>query len=945
MPLCIKNKKAPSDETRGFALLVTIVLVSFLVLILVALATFTRVETQVADNSQQLAKARQNALMGLNIAIGQLQKEAGPDRRISATLGHETQLSGSNFRYITGIWDENARSKSAKAWLVSSSETVTVVDDALNTVQAPSTSSSSAVSDSANWVYLLWKNSAHPTDSSNWICLEKQPITVGSAAVPGMAAGTTPTIGHYAYWVGDEGVKASVALSDSTSIAYNNATGAGSVIGDDWSATDTRKKDRLGQFALNRTRLDSKNLFTSFDIFDNKLSNIIQQNQLLFFSSGAPTNDELKERFHYLTPLSKGVLADLSATTTYGRLKRDLSDTSLSPSSDMVNFQLARVTVPVLTTSYSSEYTFDPTSTAPDHLKFPAYPVLTDFGIRFWYSVTSGEIMLNYVVNAELWNPYATALKLPVGTTKFQIDITNLPSTITVIDNATPTANSYTVNLGSSVSVAVVDSSLTWTPGEVKLVSGSATLVAGTAGASAQIGTGITLSAAGTPTEIASITLPALANLTVKLQEDLGTPTDIQTLDPTIPYSAATATNSPTAPSFGYGFELNDDLMIWTSGDGTSAVSQADPRRGTISGLAYYASVLWNVDPSANASPTFPTQGTFGGVTAGKPIILFDIPRQEITSLGMFAHLKSDLPYKMGNTWGTDNNYYDEYFVSTVPHFVTTSEWNPESGKPLPNRYNEVYHPEDTPAIAPSDIQDYEKAAQYLLQVGSFNINSVSRPAWEAILGSRFNSNWDYEGGTISSPFLKNVFFRLPHGAQALSNPPLESGTLTTDDSVNTGGRQLTDDEIEALSDAIVDEIETYASSNGPFRTLAEFINYGIISKAIATVTATGSINNSLAAEFRGSSAALTQGDVINAIAPFINTRSDTFRIRAYGDIQNPITGDVEGRAWCEATVQRVTDMVDSALDRVTPNPISASSYFGRKFKIISFRWLTTDDL
>src|SRR5690606_30520552 len=70
---------------RGFALLITITLVAFLVLILVGLATLTRVETQVAANSQLQAQARQNALMALNIALGQLQKHTGPDQRVTAT--------------------------------------------------------------------------------------------------------------------------------------------------------------------------------------------------------------------------------------------------------------------------------------------------------------------------------------------------------------------------------------------------------------------------------------------------------------------------------------------------------------------------------------------------------------------------------------------------------------------------------------------------------------------------------------------------------------------------------------------------------------------------------------------------------------------------------------------------------------------------------------------
>src|SRR5690606_30874147 len=69
---------------RGFALLITITLVAFLVLILVGLATLTRVETQVAANSQLQTQARQNALMALNIALGQLQKPTGTNQRITA---------------------------------------------------------------------------------------------------------------------------------------------------------------------------------------------------------------------------------------------------------------------------------------------------------------------------------------------------------------------------------------------------------------------------------------------------------------------------------------------------------------------------------------------------------------------------------------------------------------------------------------------------------------------------------------------------------------------------------------------------------------------------------------------------------------------------------------------------------------------------------------------
>ena len=55
-----RQSVSPRRPSRGgFALLITVTLLAFLVLLLVSLATLTRVETQVAGNTQQVGKARQ----------------------------------------------------------------------------------------------------------------------------------------------------------------------------------------------------------------------------------------------------------------------------------------------------------------------------------------------------------------------------------------------------------------------------------------------------------------------------------------------------------------------------------------------------------------------------------------------------------------------------------------------------------------------------------------------------------------------------------------------------------------------------------------------------------------------------------------------------------------------------------------------------------------------
>jgi hypothetical protein len=105
----------------------------------------------------------------------------------------------------------------------------------------------------------------------------------------------------------------------------------------------------------------------------------------------------------------------------------------------------------------------------------------------------------------------------------------------------------------------------------------------------------------------------------------------------------------------------------------------------------------------------------------------------------------------------------------------------------------------------------------------------------------------------------------------------------------------------------------------------------------------------------------LTQADVLQALGPALAARSDTFVIRAYGDALDPVnTGstvvpaNVTGRAWCEAVVQRFPDYGDTTnAASVDPNGSTgsgttitpANQRFGRRFRIVAFRWLTPNDI
>ena len=90
----------------------------------------------------------------------------------------------------------------------------------------------------------------------------------------------------------------------------------------------------------------------------------------------------------------------------------------------------------------------------------------------------------------------------------------------------------------------------------------------------------------------------------------------------------------------------------------------------------------------------------------------------------------------------------------------------------------------------------------------------------------------------------------------------------------------------------------------------------------------------------------ITQGDVLQVIGSTLVARSDTFTVRAYGESKD-VNGKVLARAWCESTVQRTPEPIaPDAITGLNPRePQGNEVDFGRRFRIISFRWLPEDEV
>jgi hypothetical protein len=255
--------------------------------------------------------------------------------------------------------------------------------------------------------------------------------------------------------------------------------------------------------------------------------------------------------------------------------------------------------------------------------------------------------------------------------------------------------------------------------------------------------------------------------------------------------------------------------------------------------------------------------------------------------------------------------------------------------------------------------------AGHLLVDGSFNINSTSVDAWEAFLTGTLDlpvRKLDEKG--VITGFQNMTGVRYPRAATPMGDG-MKTSSLNED--YWTGFRELTADEVRSLATQIVTEIK----DRGPFLTLGSFVNRKLSNgkngkSGTLQAALDNTVNKGLDASFQsaadssavptlsdnsnqgsGFPGQLLQGDVLQAVGPYMTVHSDTFTIRGYGEAKNPSTNQIVAKAYCEAVVQRLPDPVKSgpSTDTALAELASSSSPFGRQFVIVSFRWLNESEI
>jgi hypothetical protein len=279
----------------------------------------------------------------------------------------------------------------------------------------------------------------------------------------------------------------------------------------------------------------------------------------------------------------------------------------------------------------------------------------------------------------------------------------------------------------------------------------------------------------------------------------------------------------------------------------------------------------------------------------------------------------------------------------------------------------------------------YKTAAEYQMTKAPFNVNSTSVQAWKAVLASMNKSE-------IATLWAKNATIetKKASGVPILGMSMLNGGKVggaidanKIDDTKTNewnGFRELNNNELDTLADKIVEQVR----DRGPFLSMSEFVNRqvgsqseltlrGALESAIdkadinknfmkgnVTEIASNDVSDNKVYNYKtpeattgnpaaGAPGYISQGDLMRILEPGATVHGDTFVIRVCGESWDP-NGKVTARAYAEAVVQRMPEYVDP-VDRPSLNAhtdttaAKANKIFGRRINLVSFRWLSSNEI
>ncbi len=292
------------------------------------------------------------------------------------------------------------------------------------------------------------------------------------------------------------------------------------------------------------------------------------------------------------------------------------------------------------------------------------------------------------------------------------------------------------------------------------------------------------------------------------------------------------------------------------------------------------------------------------------------------------------------------------------------------------------------------DGDGWKHIAQYLMIDGGFNVNSTSEEAWAAVLQGlarrKLVSNVGQklelvENGKSSTQVLFSRFMvsTTDKSVDSLGGYSMLQGSSSfrrSNSAASAWGevRKLEPEQIRELAKQMVKQVRL----RGPFLNMSDFVNRrletgsenalkGALQAAIDETDINEDFKEVMAARgnqgelfvypeaeegsiYTAAPGYLIQSDVLASLGNILTVRDDTFTVRAYGCVKSA-TNAILAQAWCEAVVQRTTEYVDPSNDpdeadyepdgTKAKGLSKANKVLGRRFRVVSFKWLDAWDI
>lgn len=975
----------PAARQGGFALVVALALMAFLVLLVVSLATIGRVDSEIIRSQRSLAQAQANALFALDLALGQLQEIAGPDQRVTARAEIDQSVRGPEQHWVA-VWD-SLNTLGDSELLVSQNDSLEsrwVGLDPSLIQRIPS------VEDLGVWLRL----SGYEHASGESVYAPLAPLVDSSSTSPTASA----TLGRFAYLTEDESLKASISAIDIVDQIGGEALSAGMTTSliRQRSASGIGLKEVRENFAGN-----TDDLYPSILTFDLPVALSFVSPQLAQVDSdlgygalGLLTN-----------PIEGGLKLNLSA----GDLGNPFDDSFGDGAALTVWNQYPSPRI-VRTKDHGDQLSIAPLTVSSDVYEAleagqpyaHVGPLMPEAALYVAVYERNNEPSVRYIYDVEVWNPYPFTLAFPGNDTRsMTVWATGLPVLELQSSNGGytgpmpmdsmprsnvngPAETSSWLQLSERAGSSNYSGIGALLPGEVYRLKdpdpdekpdGLWKVPQGTLGT---VPATYSISLIGSPPDDTGVSF--FLNSGSALDEG-AVFFEVQGIDFESFQYQFTSNSFPPYKGIDFSVDVEDMFIFalhyrfgarWDDASMAQILSATDLRRPTFS-LAE--------DAFINVSSRNPVETNSGltGIFAGTDLFyddfergserdeyadirLYDYPLGVPISVADFRALPfKGLPSRVlgrpsvQEEFGVElNKSFDRYILTGLP-----SGWIPQ--KP----YAEQILPQSRLFIRTNEGLTEDElgaalqtanAAEHLLLRGAFNWNSTSVNAWKAVLARAFDIEhpWVYEGldgspqqwPETDEPEEGPPIFRRSSTAdrqtEAWSDQDFEDAGWGSDDVrqelFRQGVRFPNADWVDLLAQAIVDRIR---ETGTPFGSLSELVERGVFADAIQAI----GLNQNGGSPSDGflpiAPTHLEQSDLVALLASSGTIRGDTFTIRTYGDVVNPFTAQVEGRAWVEAKVQRIYDYLDPDLDSTAPG-VEANGA-PRAFQIVSFRWLGSD--